>query len=62
MQWMSFAAAALEGVKGCAVVGVNCVMVQILTHCGTMFVIQNSPLNIQLKLSRYFVEQPKCQF
>lgn len=60
VEWMNFTTAAQEGVKGCAVVGVNCVMVEILTHCGTMFFSQNSPLNIHLKLSRYFVEQPKC--
>ena len=35
------------------------IMVQILTHCDTAFFIHNSTLNIHLKLSRYFVEQPK---
>jgi len=36
-------------------------MVQILTHCDTTFFSQNSPLNIHLKLSRYFVEQLQYQ-
>jgi 3-oxoacyl-ACP reductase-like protein len=61
MQWLNFTAAAQGWVKGCALVGVNCVMVQIFTHCGTVFFSQNSSLNIHLKFSRYFVEQPKCR-